>query len=192
MLRCQYIIKVVYTSLLGQTFTDSIENYGWKLINEKIQIVWENEELMSKHCTSKGCGCKGGCDGSKAGCKNCYRMCKPCTPKCKCKMNCNNPHNNGGTCDRCKVVSTATTATNNELFNIDNDDNNENDNSDNNDKDSDNDHDEEGDSECEEESNETTEQDDAMLPTQLITSNDRVDTESETDSDSEHEEDDIP
>ena len=56
-------------------------------------------------------------------------------------MNCNNPHNNGGTCDRCKVVSTATTATNNELFSIDND-NNENDNGDNNDKDNNNNHDE--------------------------------------------------
>ena len=183
MLRCQYIIKVVYTSLLGQTFTDSIENYGWKLINEKIQIVWENEELMSKHCTSKGCGCKGGCDGSKQGIK--------IVTGCVSPVNCNNPHNNGGMCDRCKVVGTATTATNNELFNINNDDNNENDNSDNNDKDNDNDHDEEGDSECEEESNETIEQDDAMLPIQLATSNDRVDTESETDSDSEHE-DDIP
>ena len=58
---------------------------------------------------------------------------------------------------------------------------------DNNDEDSDNSHDEDGDSECEEESNETTEQDDAVLPTQLATSTDIVNTDSETDSDSEHE-----
>ena len=106
MLRCQYIIKLVYTSMQGQAFADSVENYGWKDVSGKIQIVWENEDFVNKHCTSsKGCGCKGGCDGSKAGCKNCYRMCKPCTPKCKCKINCKNPHNNGGKCDKCRVVN---------------------------------------------------------------------------------------
>ena len=117
MLRSQYIIKIVYTALQGRAFTDNIENYGWNQVNENIQIIWENEELVNKHCTSKRCGCKGGCDGSKAGCKNCYRMCKPCTPKCKCKINCNNPHNNGGTCDKCKVDTTVTN-TNHEIPNI--------------------------------------------------------------------------
>ena len=34
--------------------------------NGKIQIVWENEDFVNKHCTSKGCGYRGGCDGSKA------------------------------------------------------------------------------------------------------------------------------
>ena len=85
MLRCQYIIKVVYTSMQGQTLSGGIENYGWKDVNGKIQILWENEDFVNMHCTSKGCGCKGGCDGSKVWCKNCYRMCKPCTSKCKCK-----------------------------------------------------------------------------------------------------------
>lgn len=45
-----------------------------------------------------------------------------------------------------------------------------------------------GDSDCDE-SNGTSDEDDAMLPTQLATVNDRVDTDSENDSDSEHEED---
>ena len=170
----------------GQSLADGVENYRWKDVNGKIQIVWENEDYVNKHCTSKGCGCKGGCDGSKAGCKNCYRMCKPCTPKCKCKTNCKNPHNNGGKCDKCKVVNTVMTATNSEPSNIDSDDNKE---TNNNDENSDSNHDDDGDSECEEECNDTTEQDDAMLPTQLAMLNDRVDTDSETDSDSEHEED---
>ena len=64
-------------------------------------------------------------------------MCKPCTPKCKCKINCNNPHNNGGTCDKCKVGTTVTN-TNHEIPNINNDDNNDNNETDDN-------HDEDGD-----------------------------------------------
>ena len=27
-----------------------------------------------------------------------------CTMKCKCKLKCNNPHNNGGTCPRCALT----------------------------------------------------------------------------------------
>ena len=38
-----------------------------------------------------------------AGCRNCYKLCKPCTLKCKCKSQCHNPHNNGGTCPRCAL-----------------------------------------------------------------------------------------
>ena len=41
-------------------------------------------------------------NGSTAGCGNCYRMCKPCNSRCKCKGNCRNPHNDGGTCARCE------------------------------------------------------------------------------------------
>ena len=180
----------------GQTLSGGIENYGWKDVNGKIQILWENEDFVNMHCTSKGCGCKGGCDGSKAGCKNCYRMCKPCTPKCKCKINCKNPHNNGGKCDKCKVANTEMTTTNSEPPNtptitinseLPNTDHDDNDESNNIDEDRDSNHDD-GDSDYEE-NNDISEEDDAMLPTQLATSNDRVDTDSENDSDSEHEED---
>ena len=90
MLRCQYIIKVVYTSMQDQTLSGGVENYGWKDVNEKIQILWENKDFVKLICTAlvKDVGVKElGCDGSKAGCKNCYRMCKPCTPKCKRKIN---------------------------------------------------------------------------------------------------------
>ena len=31
-------------------------------------------------------------------------MCKPCNFKCKCRLRCNNPHNNGGTCLKCAVA----------------------------------------------------------------------------------------
>ena len=58
---------------------------------------------MKAVVASKGCGCKGAtCDGSTAGCRNCYRMCKPCNSRCKCKGNCRNPHNDGGTCAKCE------------------------------------------------------------------------------------------
>ena len=65
--------------------------------------VWDDEDTIKAITDSKGCGCKGAkCDGSTAGCRNCYRICKPCNRKCKCKGNCRNPHNNGGTCARCE------------------------------------------------------------------------------------------
>ena len=115
-------------------------------------------------------------------------MCKPCTPKCKCKINCKNPHNNGGKCDKCRVVNAdVSTITNSEPQNIDNGDSSENTNYDgnsentqsgdnnentNDDEGSDSSYDDDGDSEHEEESNDTNEQDDTLLPTQLATSND--------------------
>ena len=53
------LIKVVYTSMQDQTLSGGVENYGWKDVNEKIQILWENKDFVNMHCTSKGCGCKG-------------------------------------------------------------------------------------------------------------------------------------
>ena len=41
------------------------------------------------------------------GCRSCFKMCKPCTLKCKCKLRCNNPHNNVGKCPRCTTPTTA-------------------------------------------------------------------------------------
>ena len=56
--------------------------------------------------SGEGCGCKGlKCDGSTPGCLNCFRSCKPCTMKCKCRMRCNNPHNNGGKCIKCDMIA---------------------------------------------------------------------------------------
>ena len=72
--------------------------------NGIISVVWDDQETMKEIHASKGCGCKGAkCDGSTTGCRNCFKMCKPCVHKCKCRGNCNNPHNNGGTCLKCRV-----------------------------------------------------------------------------------------
>ena len=101
MLRSEYVLKTVFA------FTNSVPidsaQYGWRIDNSVISIIWDDEETMKAVVASKGCGCKGAkCDGSTSGCRNCYRMCKPCNSRCKCKGNCKNPHNNGGKCARCE------------------------------------------------------------------------------------------
>ena len=100
MLRSEYILKTVFAFN-----TDAIDasQYGWRIDNSIISVIWDDEDTMKSVVASKGCGCKGAkCDGSTAGCRNCYKMCKPCNSRCKCKGNCKNPHNNGGTCTRCE------------------------------------------------------------------------------------------
>ena len=97
MLRSEYVLKTVFS----HTMIDASQ-YGWTIDNS-VAVVWDDEDTIKAITDSKGCGCKGAkCDGSTAGCRNCYRICKPCNRKCKCKGNCRNPHNNGGTCARCE------------------------------------------------------------------------------------------
>jgi hypothetical protein len=77
MLRSEYILKTVF----GFTNSEPIDpsQYGWRINEQMISIVWDDEETIKAVVASKGCGCKGAkCDGSTAGCRNCYRMCKPC------------------------------------------------------------------------------------------------------------------
>ena len=97
MLRSEYILKTVFA------FTNSVpmdvSQYGWRIENSTISIIWDDDETMKAVIANKGCGSKGAkCDGSTAGCTNCYKMCKPCNYRCSCK----NPYNNGGTCARCE------------------------------------------------------------------------------------------
>ena len=97
MLRSEYVLKTV----LSHTMIDASQ-YGWRIDNS-IAVIWDDDDTIKAITDSKGCGCKGAkCDGSTSGCRNCYRMCKPCNRTCKCKGNCRNPHNNGGTCARCE------------------------------------------------------------------------------------------
>ena len=101
MLRSEYVLKTVFAFTSSTTIDAS--QYGWKVDNSIISVIWDDEDTMKAIVASKGCGCKGAkCDGSTAGCRNWYRMCKACNSRCKCKDNCDNPHNNGGTCARCE------------------------------------------------------------------------------------------
>ena len=123
MLRSEYVLKTTFGCINNERINPS--EYGWRVNEPMISIVWYDEETIkavvasasssssssassasassSSASASKGCGCKGAkCDGSTAGCRNCYRMCKACNSRCKCKGNCSNPHNNGGTCARCE------------------------------------------------------------------------------------------
>ena len=103
MLRCEYVLKTVFSVVNSVHNIIDPSQYGWRIDESVISIVWDDEQTMKAVVESKGCGCKGAkCDGSTAGCRNCYRMCKPCNPRCKCKGICSNPHNNNGTCPRCE------------------------------------------------------------------------------------------
>lgn len=103
MLRSEYVFKIVFNSFNSTASVVNACEYGWKATNNQICIVWDEEEVMNRLKVGKGCGCKAAkCDGSGAGCRNCFQMCRPCSMKCKCKLRCRNPHNNGGTCERCR------------------------------------------------------------------------------------------
>ena len=98
----KYVLETVFHACSSNLPPISACEYGWRMVNNRIQIVWDEEEVMDKVKANKGCGCKSAkCDGSTAGCRNCYQMCRPCTMKCKCKLKYNNLHNNGGTCPCC-------------------------------------------------------------------------------------------
>ena len=99
MLRAEYVLKVAF--LFN---SNDVPTNGWKIVDNKIEIIWDEEEIILSMVSGKGCGCKGiKCDGSTAGCLHCFKSCKPCTLKCR-KMRCKNPHNNGGKCKKCNVV----------------------------------------------------------------------------------------
>ena len=92
MLHSEYVLKIVFHACNSTLPPISACEYGWSMVNNQLQVVWDEEEVMDKVKSNKGCGCKGAkCDGSRAGCQNCYQMCRPCTMKCKCKLKCNNP-----------------------------------------------------------------------------------------------------
>ena len=100
MLRSEFVLKVIFSCCANNNI--NFADHGWRITNDKVEVVWDDTEMIERVTGTKGCGCKGAkCDGTTAGCMNCYKMCKACTIKCKCKSQCRNPHNNGGTCPRC-------------------------------------------------------------------------------------------
>lgn len=104
MLRSEYVLKIVFHSCNSISPVVDACEYGWTLVDNQINVVWDEDEVMDRYKANKGCGCRSAkCDGSVAGCSNCYQMCRPCTMKCKCKLACRNPHNNGGSCPRCAL-----------------------------------------------------------------------------------------
>ena len=118
MSRSEYVLKTVFHACSSNLPPISACEYGWRMVNNQIQIVWDEEEVMDKVKANKGCGCKSAkCDGSTVGCRNCYQMCRPCTMKCKCKLKCNNPHNNGGTCPRCAPAGQSDDSDNSDMEN---------------------------------------------------------------------------
>jgi hypothetical protein len=99
---------------LGKQCSDLYEKYeefGWLKIGGKVHIIWdENFEEEQKKLNSKRklpmskCSCKTGCKIDGKGCTNCTKSCKPCSSKCACKGVCQNPHNKGGDCSKCRII----------------------------------------------------------------------------------------
>ena len=59
------------------TNSDEVATNGWKVVDDNIQIIWDEDKVIQSMVSGKGCGCKGiKCDGTTAGCLNCYKSCK--------------------------------------------------------------------------------------------------------------------
>ena len=104
MLRSLYVLKVMYSCVSNATAIndrDHLIEHGWRLVDDTLEVMWEEDSILSSFAVNNKCGCKGNCDGTTAGCKHCFKACRPCTLKCKCKLSCKNPHNDGGTCPKC-------------------------------------------------------------------------------------------
>ena len=69
MLRSEYVFKIVFNSCNSTTSVVNACDYGWKVANNQIFIVWDEDEVMKRFKSGKGYGCKAAkCDGSGAGC----------------------------------------------------------------------------------------------------------------------------
>ena len=109
--RAEYVFRLLFDSTTA--FSDVYKELGpgWEMINGKVNVVWDNKiheiksilEKKKARPGPKACSCSAHerCTGKGNGCLSCYRSCRACNVKCKCKGTCNNPHNNGGTCDKC-------------------------------------------------------------------------------------------
>ena len=110
--RAEYILKLALESCtdFSDSFTDVGE--GWLLKEGRgYEIKWEEnlqeikrQVLQKRQPLVNRCSCRSvgnKCGGKGRGCKNCSKACKPCSKLCVCKAECENPHNNGGTCGNC-------------------------------------------------------------------------------------------
>lgn len=110
--RIDFVLNIASESIVPfSDFYTEIEKFGWKTNGGKVDIVWEeNIESLKKELASKRklpvnkCSCqstKDKCAASSRGFKNCCKACKACNQACKCRGLCENPHNVGGTCEKC-------------------------------------------------------------------------------------------
>lgn len=117
-LRAGYAVRLVFDSVNENSSISDFEGCGWGKTKEgKVYVVWDGNPSSSKPIVFPGeyrCGCRTGCKGDRDGCRHCFQECRPCTTKCYCRGRCENPHNTGATCTRCKSTETA----NNVLFDV--------------------------------------------------------------------------
>ena len=110
--RGQFLVKLVLDQdPVSNLYTDLGE--GWIVDGEDITVKWDDDvEKIKYKKTSKpqtySCSCKESntnrCSGNGRGCKRCFLSCNACNLKCKCKGICDNPHNNGGVCSKCRIL----------------------------------------------------------------------------------------
>ena len=48
MLRSEFVIKMLFSFLSAPTNNIDFLEYGWKLVNDKVEIIWEDPEMMEK------------------------------------------------------------------------------------------------------------------------------------------------
>ena len=101
--RGEYILKLLFESApVGNHY--SVIATGWIVENHNIKIKWDEKiKTVSSSVKKKAnkCACSK-CAVDGPGCLRCAKACLPCNKSCKCKGQCLNPHNNGGTCSKCQ------------------------------------------------------------------------------------------
>jgi hypothetical protein len=101
---------VIYLAVEQEPITMTHEEVGegWISKGNIIEIKWDEKPSSRNKITKpkliNKCSCKN-CSPTGTGCRQCTKSCLPCSDKCKCKGKCANPHNNGGSCVKCKPVS---------------------------------------------------------------------------------------
>jgi hypothetical protein len=78
-------------SATNTSFVNASENSGFKIVDDKLQIVWDTDQHMTSviemvNHFMKGCSCKTSCNTNRCGCK---KNGKECGPGCGC-VNCRN------------------------------------------------------------------------------------------------------
>ena len=102
-LRGTYVMHIANEHQAISNYFESFDQFGWvQNSSGLISVLWDaNIDKERQLLTSKRkppaarCYCQ---TGTCMSCKNCAKACKPCHTKCKCKGECSNPHNAGGTC----------------------------------------------------------------------------------------------
>ena len=91
-LRSCWVCKVWSQADKNSIVYPPLEQYGWVVKGNKLNIVWDTDENIKKFESrvklwTHGCSCTTGCKNNRCGCR---QKKSSCSPGCKCGSNCHN------------------------------------------------------------------------------------------------------